>query len=87
MATSHYSNAGLLSTITVLRAVIAAAAQPTAAKIADVFGRAEMLMVAIFFYVLGTIIQAATSSFSAFSAGAVLYQVGFLPTLIPRCSA
>lgn len=40
-ATSSYSNHSLLSTINTLRGVIAAAAQPTAAKIADVFGRFE----------------------------------------------
>lgn len=40
-ATSSYSLHSLLSTINTLRSVIAAAAQPTAAKIADVFGRFE----------------------------------------------
>jgi SIT family siderophore-iron:H+ symporter-like MFS transporter len=40
-ATSSYANHSLLSTIGTLRGVIAAAAQPTAAKIADVFGRFE----------------------------------------------
>ena len=47
----HHST---LSTISVLRSVIAAAAQPTAAKIADVFGRVELIFVSIFFYLLGT---------------------------------
>jgi MFS transporter, SIT family, siderophore-iron:H+ symporter len=40
-ATSSYLLHSLLSTINTLRSVIAAAAQPTAAKVADVFGRLE----------------------------------------------
>ena len=40
-ATSSYALHSLLATINTLRSVIAAAAQPTAAKIADVFGRFE----------------------------------------------
>jgi SIT family siderophore-iron:H+ symporter-like MFS transporter len=40
-ATSDYAQHSLLATVGVLRGVIAAAAQPTAAKIADVFGRFE----------------------------------------------
>jgi MFS transporter, SIT family, siderophore-iron:H+ symporter len=40
-ATSSYALHSLLATINVLRSVIASAAQPTAAKIADVFGRFE----------------------------------------------
>lgn len=40
-ATDSYSTHSLLATVNVLRGVIAAAAQPTAAKIADVFGRFE----------------------------------------------
>lgn len=37
----------------VVRAVIAAAAQPTAAKLADVFGRVEVVFVSVAFYVVG----------------------------------
>ena len=40
-ATDSYKSHSLLTTVNVLRGVIAAAAQPTAAKIADVFGRLE----------------------------------------------
>lgn len=59
-----------------MRTVIAAAAQPTAAKIADVFGRLELIYVSITFYVVGTIIEASSHSVSAFCAGAVIYQIG-----------
>lgn len=54
LATAEYQQHSLISTINVLRAVIAAAAQPTAAKIADVFGRVEVILLSIVFYTVGT---------------------------------
>ncbi|KAF3355145.1 hypothetical protein VdG1_04357 [Verticillium dahliae VDG1] len=42
-ATASFRTHSLLATVNVLRSVIAAAAQPTAAKIADVFGRVELV--------------------------------------------
>ncbi|KAF9692777.1 hypothetical protein EKO04_009071 [Ascochyta lentis] len=59
----------LLATVTVVRAVIGAAAQPTAAKIADVFGRIEVLLVAVVFYVLGNP--------ATFAVGSCFYQIGY----------
>ncbi|KAF2733942.1 siderochrome-iron transporter-like protein Sit1 [Polyplosphaeria fusca] len=83
-ATSAFGSHSNLATINTVRAVVAAAAQcmliwiqPTAAKIADVFGRVELVLVSIFFYVLGTIVEAASKDIAAFSAGAFLYQVGY----------
>ncbi|KAK2732607.1 siderophore iron transporter 1 [Colletotrichum kahawae] len=76
-ATSSYSTHSLLASINVLRSVIAAAAQPTSAKIADVFGRVELICVSVLFYVVGTIVEACATNVSAFSGGAVLYQIGY----------
>lgn len=76
-ATNSYALHSLLATINVLRSVIAAAAQPTAAKIADVFGRLELVAVSVFFYTLGTIVESCASGVKTFAAGAVLYQVGY----------
>lgn len=56
--------------------MIAAAAQPTAAKIADVFGRLELVYVSVAFYVIGTIIETCSHTVSTFCAGAVIYQIG-----------
>ncbi|CAK7262596.1 ferrioxamine B transporter [Sporothrix epigloea] len=81
-ATASYSEHSLLASINVLRAVIAAAAQPTAAKIADIFGRVELVLVSIFFYVLGTVIQASSNGISAFAGGAVLYQIGYTTVVL-----
>ncbi|KAJ5218427.1 Major facilitator superfamily domain general substrate transporter [Penicillium cinerascens] len=76
-ATQSYGQHSLLATINVLRAVIAAAAQPTAAKIADVFGRVELIIVSIIFYTIGTIVETFAKSVEAFCAGAVIYQIGY----------
>ncbi|KAJ0414598.1 major facilitator superfamily domain-containing protein [Aspergillus carlsbadensis] len=77
MATANYRTHSLLSTIAVLRAVIAAAAQPTAAKIADMFGRVELIFFSVFFYTIGTVVEAAADDVKTFCAGAVLYQIGY----------
>ncbi|KAK2813651.1 hypothetical protein FQN50_000049 [Emmonsiellopsis sp. PD_5] len=52
-AVASYGQHSLLATVGVLRGVIGAAAQPTIAKIADVFGRAEVVFITIIFYVMG----------------------------------
>ncbi|OAL44457.1 siderochrome-iron transporter-like protein Sit1 [Pyrenochaeta sp. DS3sAY3a] len=81
-ATAGYDTHSTIATIGVLRTVIAAAAQPTAAKIADVFGRVEVVVISIVFYVLGTIIEAASTNVEGFAAGAVLYQVGYTVIIV-----
>ncbi|KAF2269789.1 siderophore iron transporter 1 [Lojkania enalia] len=81
-ATSSFGSHSNLSAINTVRAVVAAAAQPTAAKIADVFGRVELVLISVFFYVLGTIVEAASHNVAAFSAGAFLYQVGYTSIIL-----
>ena len=76
-ATASYASHSLLATVNVLRAVIAAATQPTAAKIADVFGRMELVCLSVFFYVIGTIVEAVSTGVESFAAGAVIYQIGY----------
>lgn len=76
-ATGSFDEHSLTSTINVLRAVIAAAAQPTSAKIADVFGRVELIIASVLFYVLGTMVQAVAQNIATFAAGTVIYQVGY----------
>lgn len=76
-ATSSFSLHSYLSTINVLRSVIAVAVQPTAAKIADIFGRFEIVVASTVFYVLGMSIESTASSVYAFCAGAIIYQIGY----------
>ncbi|CED82708.1 Predicted transporter (major facilitator superfamily) [Phaffia rhodozyma] len=81
-ATASYSNLSLLATVNVLRSIIAAAAQPPLAKIADVFGRVELIILSIIFYCVGTIVEATATNIKAFCAGAVLYQLGYTTIIL-----
>lgn len=76
-ATNSYSTHSLLSTVNVIKGVVAAAAQPTYARLSDHFGRLEILIVAIVFYVVGTIIESQATNVQKFAGGAVLYQIGY----------
>lgn len=81
-ATDSYGQHSLLATINVVRSVIAAAAQPTSAKIADIFGRVELICLSVFFYVLGTVIEAAATNVQIFAGGSVIYQVGYTMVIL-----
>ncbi|KAM3430702.1 hypothetical protein NHJ13734_007617 [Beauveria thailandica] len=76
-ATNSFGKHSLLSTINVVRAVIAAAAQPTGAKLADIFGRVELLIFSVVCYTVGTIIEAASKNIGTFCAGSIIYQLGY----------
>ncbi|CAK7226510.1 ferrioxamine B transporter [Sporothrix curviconia] len=76
-ALSSFAEHSLQSTVRVIQTVIGAAAQPTAAKLADVFGRLELLCVALGFYVVGTIIEAVATDVATYSGGSVLFTIGY----------
>ncbi|CCE33483.1 probable SIT1-Transporter of the bacterial siderophore ferrioxamine B [Claviceps purpurea 20.1] len=76
-ATSSFSEHSLSATVNVLRSAISVGAQPTAAKIADVFGRVELICVSVLFYVVGTIVEAVADNVDTFSGGAIIYQIGY----------
>ncbi|GEQ70560.1 hypothetical protein JCM33374_g4238 [Metschnikowia sp. JCM 33374] len=76
-ATSSYSTHSLYTAVNVIRSVIAAASQPTYARLSDRFGRLELFVVSILFYVVGTIIQSQAYDVQRFAGGAVLYQIGY----------
>lgn len=77
IATASYSTHSLFATVNVIRSVIAAAAQPTYARLSDRFGRLELFVVSIVFYVVGTIIESQATNVQKFAGGAVLYQIGY----------
>lgn len=81
-AAASFGHHSLSSTVNVVRSVIAAAAQPTAAKIADVFGRLELVCLSVLFYVIGNVIQAVSDSISTYAGGSVLYQIGYTMILL-----
>ena len=76
-AAASFSQHSLLATVNVLRSVVAAAAQPASARIADIFGRVELICLSVVLYVLGTIIEAVSQNVATFAAGALVYQIGY----------
>lgn len=76
-AQSSYAQHSLISTVNVIKTVIAAASQPTYARLSDIFGRVELVVVSIIFYALGTVIQSQAYDVQRFAGGTVLYQVGY----------
>lgn len=52
-ATNSYATLPLLSTVATIRSIIAAAAQPAYGRVADVFGRVELLCISVVLYVVG----------------------------------
>lgn len=75
-ATSSFGEHSLLSTINVILSVVAAASQPTAAKIADIFGRVELVAFSVFLYVIGTVVEAVAKNVSTYAGGSVIFQIG-----------
>lgn len=76
-ATASFSKHSLSATVNVLRSIIAAAAQPTSARIADIFGRVELLCVSVLFYIVGTFLESESQNVETFAAGALIYQIGY----------
>lgn len=76
-ATSSYSQHSLLSTVNCIRSVIAAAGQIWFARASDIGGRFALLIIAIIFYSMGTIIESQATNVSRFAAGACFYQLGY----------
>jgi SIT family siderophore-iron:H+ symporter-like MFS transporter len=52
-------------------------AQPTASKIADVFGRLEIIAICTLLYTLGIVIEASAGTVAAYYAGSLIYQIGY----------
>ncbi|KAK2025699.1 major facilitator superfamily transporter [Colletotrichum zoysiae] len=76
-ATSSLNLHSTHSTINLLRSVVAVASQPTAAKVADIYGRFETITASILFYVVGTALEASATSVELLCVGAILYQIGW----------
>ena len=77
IATNNFQHHSMLGTVNTVRAILAAAIQPPYARVADKFGRVELLFFSIFFYVIGTIVVAASNNVNSFTGGQLLYQVGY----------
>ncbi|KAF3009751.1 hypothetical protein E8E13_009449 [Curvularia kusanoi] len=76
-ATSAFKAHSLVSTVAVVQGVVSAVIKPPIGKIADVFGRLESFSLAILFYTLGYIQQAASNSVQTYAGAQVFWAAGF----------
>lgn len=81
-ATASFGEHSLSSTILAITALVAAGAQPVYARLSDIFGRLEIFLVLIAFYVVGTVIECKATSIQIYAAGSVLYQIGYTGAII-----
>lgn len=76
-ATNSYSSHSLLTTVSVITSIAAAVCQPIYARLSDVFGRLEIFIVAVVFYIVGTVIESQAYDVQRYAAGSVFYQIGY----------
>lgn len=81
-ATQLYAAHSLLATIGVITAFIAAGAQPVYARLSDIFGRLEIFLASIVFYIVGTIIESQADTVQKYAAGSVFYQIGYTGAIL-----
>ncbi|CCD26188.1 siderophore transporter NDAI_0H00140 [Naumovozyma dairenensis CBS 421] len=81
-ATSSYAEHSLLSTVTVINAVVSAASQIVYSRLSDFFGRFILFVIAIVLYVVGTIIQSQAYDVQRYAAGAIFYNAGYVGVLL-----
>lgn len=75
-ATTSWGDYPKYTAIYIIQQVLIAVAKFPIAKLADVFGRAQAYSVAVFFWILGFIIIAASPNTGSIIAGTVLYAIG-----------
>ncbi|CAR21798.1 ARN family MFS transporter [Lachancea thermotolerans CBS 6340] len=80
-AMNDYQTHSLLSTVSVISLTISAVAQIFFAGLSDVFGRLSMFIVAIMFYVVGTVIQSQAYDVQRYAAGSIFYYIGLVGSM------
>lgn len=81
-AANDYDTHSLLTTIGIVNMMISAVAQLFFAGLSDVFGRLSLMIVAIVFYVVGTVIQSQAYDIQKYCAGSVFYNVGLVGVML-----
>lgn len=76
-ASALYNKQAEFGTINVVRSVIGCGAYFFFARLSDTFGRLELFIVSILFYVVGTIISCKAYDIGRFAGGSVIYQIGY----------
>ncbi|AOW07492.1 major facilitator superfamily domain-containing protein [Yarrowia lipolytica] len=75
-ATSHFNELSLLSALAVVKSVMYTASRPTVAKLADVLGRFEALVISVVFFTVGFIMLAACQNIGTYFAAHIFYVSG-----------
>lgn len=81
-ATNSYNTHSLFTTVGVISGVAQAVCQILYARLSDVFGRLELFIVSILFYVVGTIIESQAYDINRYAAGAIFYSIGYAGVII-----
>ncbi|KAF7289055.1 MFS domain-containing protein [Mycena chlorophos] len=76
-ATIQFGHYQQFAAIQCATAILLAIGKPLFAKLTDAVGRAEAIAVALFFYVLGYIINATTPDMAGLGAGSCIWELGF----------
>ncbi|CAK7221407.1 hypothetical protein SBRCBS47491_004520 [Sporothrix bragantina] len=77
-ATSEFSSASLLGTITVVQAVASSVALQPLARLADVYGRFEMFSFSVVLITIGEIMTASSKTVSVYAGAQVFWAFGYI---------
>lgn len=75
-STSQFNALSKLATLSTATTIIFAVIKPFIAKLSNILGRGQTLMITISFYLLAYILMASSTSINAYAAGMVFYSVG-----------
>lgn len=75
-ATDSYKKHSLMSTIGIIKRVIAAASLPAYARLSDIFGRLELFCISLVFRIVGLVIMSQARDINRYAGGMVLYSIG-----------
>ncbi|KAG5359775.1 Siderophore iron transporter mirC [Yarrowia sp. C11] len=75
-AISHFNELSLLSALAVVKSVMYTASRPTVAKLADVLGRFEALVISVVFFTVGFVMLAACKNIGTYFAAHIFYVSG-----------
>ncbi|KAF9434002.1 hypothetical protein BGZ76_008708 [Entomortierella beljakovae] len=73
---AHLGSSSLISVLPVILQTLSAALVPFYTKVSDVVGRAQALTFAMFFYLVGYVIQGTSNKFLQYALGQISYGIG-----------
>lgn len=80
--TSGFASHSMLTTISVVSSIMNSTLKAPVAKIAEVFGRLEALIILMILYAIGFICMSQADSVKVFAASQIFYMAGFTGTLM-----